>query len=219
MKIHYAPQEEVVMIEPKGLFITIDGPNGVGKSSVANQLREILTKLNKKVCLTKEPTSSLLGHFVREAENEYHGKTFAYLVAADRAYHIETEIQPAMSRGEIVISDRYVCSSLVLQRLDGLEIDYIWDLNKNFLVPDLTVILTAEEKELQKRLLTRNRLSRFEKTKSRADEIDFFKNATMFLREHKYKILTLENNDADFPTVVQNIIHALRNLFSLPVGD
>lgn len=206
------------MTKSKGLFITIDGPNGVGKSSVVEQLYEMFAKLGQKTYLTKEPTLSPLGSFIRKAEEKYNGKTLAYLVAADREYHIEFEIKPAIRRSEVVISDRYICSSLALQGLDGLDSDFIWNLNRDFLVPDLTVVLMAKEDELHQRLQSRNRFSRFERTKSRLDEINYFKDGAKYLHEHGYKVVIIENNDMNLMVCVQKIMQHIQNLIHFPAG-
>jgi dTMP kinase len=204
------------MTESRGFFIVVDGPNGVGKSSVIDNLKEALLELNQKVYTTKEPTLSPLGCFIREGEDRYFGETLAYLIAADRAYHIASEIQPALDKGLIVISDRYVCSSLVLQRLDGLDIDFIWDLNKGFLIPDLTIILTTSKEELDKRLSDRNKFSRFERTKSRQEELDYFGQAAQFLTTKGFHVAIMKNN-INITICVEEIKRLVQDLIFHPV--
>ncbi len=76
---------------------------------------------------------------------------------------------PALQVGKIVFSDRYIESSLVLQRLDGLGIESIWNLNSQACIPDLSMILMASVEILEQRLSQRSSFGRFERTKSRAD--------------------------------------------------
>jgi len=206
------------MIAKGGLFITIDGPNGVGKSSIIGRLSELLTAMGPTVYLTKEPTNSNLGQFIRDAEEEYLGMSLAYLIAADRTHHIEHEIEPAIKRGEIVISDRYICSSLALQRLDGLNLDFIWSLNRNFLIPDLTIILTAQPEVLHKRLVERRRMSRFEKTKSRSEELQYFLDAYHFLKKQGHNVLMIENGNISLEDNARNILTLLDKNFLHPAG-
>jgi len=155
----------------KGLFVTFDGPNGVGKTSVFNGVADQLHQNGFEIVRTKEPTNSSLGRFILQAEESYRGRTFASLVAADRYFHLDNEVLPALREGKIVLSDRYIESSLVLQRLDDVEIEFVWTLNSQVYVPDLSVILTASPKTLEKRLAQRVSLGRFERTTSRAKEL------------------------------------------------
>jgi dTMP kinase len=76
----------------------------------------------------------------------------ACLCAADRHHQLEVEIKPALRQGKVVVCDRYVASSLVLQGLDGLSSDTVWQLNHGVYCPDLTVILNADPQVLDSRL-------------------------------------------------------------------
>lgn len=153
----------------KGIFVTFEGPNEVGKSSLLDGAANRLTRVGIATLRTKEPTSSPLGQFVRVAEENYHGLILACLVAADRYFHLENKVLPALQVGKIVFSDRYIESSLVLQRLDGLGIESIWNLNSQACIPDLSMILMASVEILEQRLSQRSSFGRFERTKSRAD--------------------------------------------------
>src|SRR3989344_9370222 len=148
------------------MFITIDGPHGVGKTTLVGDLRHELAMVGHRlnVVTTKEPTQWSIGKLLRGISS-YSGKALACIAAADRHWHIEQEIRPALARGNLVISDRYVESSLVLQRLDGCSLDYIWNLHEGILVPDLSIILLARPWVLAKRLKERGKrqlLNRFE---------------------------------------------------------
>jgi dTMP kinase len=147
----------------KGCFITIDGPNGVGKSTIIAHLKERLRAKSIEPILTAEPTRSSLGLFIREQQEQYRGRTLACLVAADRYAHIEHEIKPALGKGQLVISDRYVLSSLVYQILDGVSMEFVLALNKDIVIPHLSVLLTASADALGERLAARPNLTRFER--------------------------------------------------------
>ncbi|MHB8597798.1 MAG: dTMP kinase [Ktedonobacteraceae bacterium] len=193
------------MGKTRGLFITFDGPNGVGKSSIILCVAALLTQSGCHILTTKEPTFSSLGQFVRDAEEVYTGRTFAHLVAADRYFHISSEILPALSAGKIILCDRYVESSLALQRLDGLKIDEIWSINSLVQIPDLSIILQAQPKILAQRLAQRNRLSRFEKNNSRIQELTFYQEAASFLSCKGFNIMFLENNNVPLEQIAQKI--------------
>jgi len=196
----------------KGIFITFEGPNGVGKSSLLNGVANQLTRLGIDVFRTREPTLSPLGQFVRNSEENFQGRTLACLVAADRYFHLENEILPALREGKIVLSDRYVESSLVLQRLDGLDLEFIWSLNSQIYIPDLSVILTAPVEILEQRLSQRSLFGRFERTKSRADELKYYLEAAKFLSKHGFNILLLDNGNIPLD---QNIERVVREILKL----
>ncbi|XTZ18478.1 dTMP kinase [Micromonospora echinospora] len=144
-----------------GRFIVIDGPSGVGKSTAIERLAGLLRREGLDVRPTKEPTHTTLGRTARYGTDEYHGLTLACLVAADRYYHLETEIRPAVAAGSVVLCDRYLATSLVLQRLDGVDADFIWALNRYADRPDLTLILTGDPIRSRTRAATRGVHSRF----------------------------------------------------------
>lgn len=200
------------MNKQKGLFVTIDGPNGSGKSTIVDAVVEQITKRGYDILKTKEPTASSLGDFIRNAEEQYRGLTLAFLVAADRQFHVESEILPAVANSKIVISDRYIESSLVLQRLDGLTLETVWFLNGNFPIPDLSVILTASHQTLDRRLADRARRSRFENTKSREEELALYLEAAEFLKKRGFNILMIENDTTDLERNAEKITKMILSL-------
>jgi len=195
------------------MFITVEGPNGVGKTSIIDKVVDELAERNLEVVRTKEPTKSYLGRFLKKAEEKYSKNCLACIAAADRYFHLESIIIPAINSGKIVISDRYVESSLVLQRLDGCDLDFIWNLNSLVLVPDLSIILIASPDIINKRLLSRKKnLSRFEHTKSRASEISFYREAVGFIAQKKFNVLILENMDDMLDNNTKKIIKKIDTL-------
>lgn len=86
----------------------------------------------------------------------------ACLVAADRYHHLITDIRPRLAAGAIVICDRYVASSYVLQRMDGVSLEFIDAINDGADVPDLAVILTAAPEVAADRIYRRGSYGRFE---------------------------------------------------------
>jgi len=194
----------------RGIFISIDGPNGVGKSSVATIMVDRLKSHGLQVLLTSEPTKSSLGDWIRNLESEYSGYTYACLIAADRYFHLENEILPAIRKNISVVTVRYVESSLVLQRLDGLDINYIWDVNKNILIPDLSIVLTASAETLQSRLSERDTFSRFEEEFNSDLELAYYLDAAEFLLKKGFNVLALDNDrtsiDENVAIIVSNVL-------------
>lgn len=164
------------------MFLVLEGPNGVGKSTVAQALAGCLRDRHiEDVLVTREPSDSLLGRLIRQIEEDLVGEALAHACVADRLDHYAREIAPRQEAGGWVICDRYVPSSLVLQRLDGLELDRIWALNQTVTPPDLTIYLADEPATLRNRLAARDQLSRLEKSGSPQRELELYDDARRYL--------------------------------------
>lgn len=146
-----------------GLFISVDGPSGIGKSATVHALSQILAREGKTVHVTCEPSQGPIGKLARELTDTVHGNALACLYAADRYHHLASEIVPHLNAGEVVITDRYIPSALVMQQLDGVDPDYLWRINARARKPDLAVILDADPPMVVDRLRDKgphNRLQR-----------------------------------------------------------
>lgn len=179
----------------KGYFIVVDGPNGVGKSTLIEAIKNKLELLGYDVYITNEPTNTELGSFLRKFAEEHTGLSLACLVAADRYEHIEKEILPSLKKGRLVISDRYVLSSLILQEMDGVSSEIVLNLNSQIIKPDLQLAVFADEKILQKRLSERNILTRFEKGNQSQRELNFMEEGITELKKHNIDVMNIYNND------------------------
>jgi dTMP kinase len=84
------------------------------------------------------------------------------LYAADRYHHVVHEIKPLLKTGHKVISDRYIASGLVIQRFDGVDPVFLWQLNEDVEIPDLAVILEANPEVIADRLAERGPHNRFQ---------------------------------------------------------
>jgi len=135
---------------PNGLFIAFEGGDGAGKSTQARNLAAHLETLGDTVILTREPGGTPIGDKLRSLVLD-HGngtidaRTEALMFAASRAAHVNQVIRPALTRGDIVITDRYIDSSVAYQGVGrDLGTTPIRDLNAWAtlgLRPDLTVLL------------------------------------------------------------------------------
>jgi len=128
---------------PEGLFIVFEGLDGSGLSTQAARLAAFLTRHGREVLLTKEPTTSPIGQLIRSALKRhlaFSPFTLQLLFAADRSEHLAKEIEPAVQARKIVISDRYILSSLAFGSVD-LELTTLQQLNARFRQPDLTIVL------------------------------------------------------------------------------
>jgi len=190
----------------KGILVTFDGPNGVGKSSLVSKVADLLNATGVDALKTVEPTNSSLGKFIRANEQNYHGRVLGYLVAADRYFHLESEILPALKNSKIVLSDRYVESSLVLQKLDGLDFDLIWELNRFAYVPELSIVLTASVDILEQRLSKRTSLTRFERQYSRRNELDYYLKSANYLSNLGFNVMLIENGSASIEINAEAVV-------------
>jgi len=160
-----------------GLFITLEGGDGSGKSTQAELLSAWLTDAGHTVVRTREPGGTDLGVELREIVLHRRGdiapRAEALLYAADRAHHIATKVRPALERGEIVIQDRYLDSSVAYQGagriLDGTEVRDLSLWATEGLLPDVTILLDLDESVGRARLdQARTRYDRLE-----AEKIEF----------------------------------------------
>lgn len=197
----------------KGLFVTFDGPNGSGKSTIITEVSKRLLKLSLCITQTKEPTQSRIGQFTL-AESEFvKGNALACLVSADRYNHICERVIPALKEGNIVLCDRYLVSSLILQYIDGVNIDYILKLNSEIIIPDIFILLYANELIIQQRLSKRQRLSRFEKDNKVGLELESLFRAKDIIHEISDNIYTFDTSKPLYQTVdnVSTLILSIYN--------
>jgi dTMP kinase len=135
-----------------GVFITFEGGDGSGKSTQATLLADWLRETGRQVVESREPGGTDLGLLLREIILHRNGyvspRAEALLYAADRAQNIAVAVRPALERGEIVVQDRYVDSSLAYQgagrTLDPEEVRQLSTWATDGLAPDLTVLLDLE---------------------------------------------------------------------------
>jgi dTMP kinase len=142
-------------LSKKGVFICIEGLDGCGKTTQAKLLAKKLRKSHNAV-YTAEPSRSKIGTFIRRCclygEKRLSTVVEALLFAADRVEHVEKEVLPALHEGRLVISDRYVYSSLAYQGAAGLSIEWIEQINEHALKPDLAVFIDVNPKTVMQRL-------------------------------------------------------------------
>lgn len=204
----------------RGLLVTIDGMGGAGKSSTTGHVRHQLTSQGHTVHTTTEPSHDHLGEIARHGTDTYSGHALACLVAADRYHHLATEIRPQLAAGRIVLCDRYVASSYVLQRMDGVPIDFIEALNAAAHIPDLAVILTADPEVAARRIHERGAHSRFEGgiTTSRA-EAELYADTIHRLIRLNYPILTINTTKSTTEQVAGMIAQRITQLAAGPPDE
>jgi dTMP kinase len=148
-----------------GLFITLEGGDGTGKSTQSALIGEWFTAKGREVVFTREPGGTDLGNELREIVLHSRGhiapRAEALLYAADRAHHVATVVRPALERGAVVIQDRYLDSSVAYQGagrvLDPDEVRQVSMWATEGLVPDVTVVLDLDPAISRDRLNAANK--------------------------------------------------------------
>lgn len=202
--------------ERHGYFVTIDGPGGAGKSTTVRLLARILTDRGCSVCATSQPSADQLGTIARYSTARYSGYALACLVAADR-YHHQELIRHNRSTGKVVLCDRYVPSSYVLQRMDDVPIEFIEAINAAADVPDLAVFLTADPEVTAARISERGTRTRFENgVHSSRTEAQLYADAIRRLARRGYPVVTLDTTDKTPKAVADVIAEGIAQGMGLP---
>jgi dTMP kinase len=160
-------------LSTRGAFIVVEGIDGSGSTTQGDKLTNWLRASGRNTYFTREPSSGPVGMLIRlalarrltGANHKFHdptekkadsapnldAQTMALLYATDRSDHIATEILPNLNSGKIVVCDRYLLSTLAYQ---GLEMDEEWlfSINKNFIVPDITICLDVSVENATSRM-------------------------------------------------------------------
>lgn len=159
------------------MFISFEGTEGVGKSTLIAYLHDYFQQHQHTVVLTREPGGTLLAEKIRDVVLDVHDEvvnanTELLLMYASRVQHISQVIQPALVAGKTILCDRFIDASLAYQGFGrGLDLAKIQTLNQTFVEyrPDLTLWLDAPVEIGLQRAVERGKLDRFEQEK-----VEFF---------------------------------------------
>ena len=136
----------------RGLFITIEGPDGSGKSTQIENIKKFFEDKNIEIVFTREPGGTAIGERIREiildnSFKEMDPMTEAMLYAASRAQHVAQKIRPALEAGKVVVCDRFVDSSLAYQGY-GRELGEAVEIINSYAVkecmPDVTFLMKLD---------------------------------------------------------------------------
>ena len=140
----------------KGLFITFEGGEGCGKTTVIKAVKEALEKKNIPLHVTREPGGSVIAEQIRNIildknNTMMDSRTEALLYAASRRQHLVEIVKPLLEKGVLVLSDRYLDSSLAYQGFArGIGIDEVYSINEFAIdetMPDMTFFLDLKPEE------------------------------------------------------------------------
>ena len=201
----------------KGLFITFEGGEGVGKTTQINLLKSYLLNINYKVVCSREPGGTIEGEQVRKLLVSGSSKTWdpiseALMFNASRRQHINKIIFPSLDKGNIVLCDRFIDSTIVYQGYAGsIEQSILKDLHKKFcynLYPDLTFFLDLEASLGLKR--TRKRSDYKEENRFENFGLDYHnkisKGFNNLANNNKERIITIDASQS-IEQISKNIIN------------
>jgi len=189
----------------KSLFIVLEGGDAAGTTTHSLLLKDFLESKSFKVYLTQEPSQSKIGKLIREflKNKDIPPSTDALLFAADRNLHYNNEIKKKLEEGFIVISDRYIESSIVYQsaQSEDISVEWVKEINKFVELPDITIILDIDPKIALARKKNEN-LEKFE-------HITFLdKVRNLYLKRAEEEGYYIINSD-DIIEIVQERIQAI----------
>lgn len=194
-----------------GCLVVVEGVDGSGKSTLLRRLEEECVLLGRVVCRSREPTQGVWGRKVRASarEGRLSLEEELELFIRDRMEHVREVIAPALSRGEVVLLDRYYFSTAAYQGARGADPDRIVEQNEKFAPqPDLVLLLDCEPERALERI------------RSRGDEPDAFEKLEslcrvreIFLRIQKPYIRVL-NASESAEKVSQGAVQWLRSLIA-----
>ena len=143
-------------MKKKGVFICIEGLDASGKTTHAHRLVRNLRRERFDAVYTTEPSRGEIGRFIRtyilQRRRRVPSVVEALLFAVDRVDHVEKEIRPALEKGKIVVSDRYVYSSLAYQGAAGLDLRWIEEINRLAIPPNLAIYIDVPPEIVVKRI-------------------------------------------------------------------
>lgn len=142
------------------MFITLDGIDGVGKSTQIERLINYLGERGQETLLVRDPGTTEIGSKLREilleSDLELHRRTEAMLFMASRCEMVETILRPAIAEGKTVVSDRFLLANVVYQSVGGeVSPDYLWQMGRlanGGLIPDLTILLDMPAQRSMERI-------------------------------------------------------------------
>lgn len=163
-----------------GKFIVLEGLDGSGKSVQVDLLADFFKEKDKEIILKNEPTteseSGIKIRKILKGEIKADSVERQKLFVQDRKEHLENKIIPALKEGKFVVCSRYFFSTIAYGVSDGLDINFLTDMNKDFLLPDLTIFINVSPQECIRRIESRRETKElFEKEKKLARVYNVYK--------------------------------------------
>jgi dTMP kinase len=202
----------------KGYFITLEGPDGGGKTTQAGLLAKYIKQLGYEVILTREPGGTPLAEEIRRliltpTEEALQPMTEIFLYAASRAQHVHSLIQPGLAAGKVVICERFVDSSLAYQGYGlGWDLELIRRINRlavGEVMPDLTFLLDNDARLCLDRVTKRSDNVRTKVDRIEARGVEFqerVRRGYLELASREPRMIIINTSQKDIETVHQEMV-------------
>jgi len=199
----------------KGKFIVIEGSDGSGQTTQATLLSDSLTKAGHKVLLTKEPADELDGGLIRkilQGKYKVSAETLQLYFTANRGYHLDAQIKPAIEIGKWVVCDRYFFSTFAFGMLEisakggsasGGDYNWLWQINSKFLAPDLTFFLDVPANICIDRIQRRGSNRELFEQEQKLDQV--IKNYKQVFSKNQFPNIFIINGNRDIGIIAKEI--------------
>ena len=136
-------KKRYAVVPMRGRFIVLEGPDGSGTTTHVSLLADALRAQGEDAIVTQEPTTGPIGTFIRQelSKGVIPAAALQMLFSADRAWHVEDVLLPALEEGKTIVCDRYLLSTLIYGQALGLDSEWLEHMNKNFIRPDKLIIV------------------------------------------------------------------------------
>lgn len=186
----YSNEHGVIGMDRKGVFIVIEGPDGAGKTTFANALAKRLRAIYGNVLKTREPYSIRVDELKELGPDDLYKKFIE-----DRKVHVREIIEPALSEGKIVISDRYWPSTFVYEGIMGIPEEIILRDNEEFSQPDVAIFLLPPIEVLVKRNTKKDHLDSF--ALRRIEEIrEKYEEVADIMKNQGIRVIVIDDENA-----------------------
>ncbi len=189
----------------KGKFIAFEGLDGAGQGTQVALLEKYLQSKKEKVYVTSEPTQNLIGGLIRSLLR-HHWKLsntgIQLLYSADRAHHLEAEIQPVQEKGHHVISSRYFFSTIAFGSINN-DVKWLKAISEKFPDPDVTIFLKVSPKECIRRINNGRPLKEFFEKEKILEKV--YKTYLSLVKDKRYKNVYVVNGERSIEEVAKDI--------------
>jgi dTMP kinase len=197
-------------MKKNGVFICVEGLDASGKTTQSKLLVRNLQRRGFDAVYTTEPSHGRIGRLIRKhvlvGKNRISAVLEALLFAADRVDHSEREVIPALQADKVVVTDRYLYSSLAYQGATGLDLKWIEEVNRWTIKPDMTIYIDISPEIVLKRLKREKSIMETLQNQRRVREI--------YLKLVKdYGLRVVDGNESR-RVVAQEIMNAVTNFLS-----